>query len=438
MNGLVGHSGAYGCRLYCPTKGRHKPNTGIYYPALSLPLDYSVAGCDHADIDVHHIPPTSTDEYSQNLAHIMRSPNETQYKTRRKETGISKPSLFSGLPANRRLPVPSCFPADLMHLVSLNLTELLIDLWRGTLDCDPGDSRDTWDWAVLKGEVWKIHGKRVADTKPYLPGSFDRPPRNPAEKISSGYKAWEFLTYIFGLGPGVFLDVLPDIYWTHFCKLVAGIRLLYQRVIMRAQLLGAHKLLVSFVEEYEELYYQRKVERIHFCRQSVHALLHMAPEVVRVGPGGYYTQWTMERTIGNLGEEIKQPSNPYANLSQRGIRRSQVNALKAMIPDLEPNLDGLPRNSNNIGDGYIFLRARDASACLIDGNLGAAIWKFYEEQGYGDFEDDWFPHIVRWARLRLPNGQIARSAWKEKLKATKDVRMARNVKVFISLLCLLL
>ena len=43
----------------------------------------------------------------------------------------------------------------------------------------------------------------------------------------------------------------------------------------------------------------------------------------------------MERTIGNLGEEIRQPSNPFANLSQRGLRRSQVNALKAMIPDLE-------------------------------------------------------------------------------------------------------
>jgi hypothetical protein len=26
---------------------------------------------------------------------------------------------------------------------------------------------------VLKGEVWQIHGKRVGDMKPYLPGSFD-------------------------------------------------------------------------------------------------------------------------------------------------------------------------------------------------------------------------------------------------------------------------
>ena len=38
----------------------------------------------------------------------------------------------------------------------------------------------------------------------YLPGSFDCPPHNPAEKISSGYKVWKFLLYLYGLGPGVF------------------------------------------------------------------------------------------------------------------------------------------------------------------------------------------------------------------------------------------
>jgi hypothetical protein len=429
LNGLVGHSGAYGCRLYCPTKGRHKPNKPIYYPAMLLPRNYTIVGCNHGDLDVRNIPPTSIDEYSQNLAYVMHSSNDANFKVRRKETGIAKPSLFSGLPTNRILPIPGCFPADLMHLVSLNLTDLLLSLWRGSIDCDPADSRDTWDWAVLKGETWKVHGKQVADATPYLPGSFDRPPRNPAEKISSGYKACEFLTYIFCLGPGVFLDVLPNKYYSHFCKLVAGIRLLHQRSIIPEQLLRAHKLLVSFVEEFEILYYQRKVKHLHFCRQSLHALLHMAPEVVRVGPGVYYTQWTMERTIGNLGEEITQPSKPFANLSQCGIRCSQVNALKAMIPDLEPDPNRLPRGANNIGDGYVFLRARDESACLIDGCEGAAIRGFYQESGFGNFDASWFPHIVRWARIRLPSGQIARSAWKEKLKPIIGARMSRMVKV---------
>jgi hypothetical protein len=89
-----------------------------------------------------------------------------------------------------------------------------------------------------------------------------------------------------------------------------------------------------------------------------------------------------------------------------------------------------------LGDGYIFLRARDKSACLIDGNAGIAIWTFYEEQGFSDVDDNWFPHIVRWACLRLPNGQIARSSWKEKLKSLEDVWMAHNVKVNIFYLML--
>jgi len=109
-------------------------------------------------------------------------------------------------------------------------------------------------------------------------------------------------------------------YWRNYCKLVAGARLLHQRSITREQMLRGHQLIVSFVEEFELLYYQRKESRIHFCRQSIHALLHIGPEIPRLGPGAGYTQWPMERTIGNLGEEIRQPSQPFANLAERGTR----------------------------------------------------------------------------------------------------------------------
>ena len=101
-----------------------------------------------------------------------------------------------------------------------------------------------------------------------------------------------------------------------------------------------------------------------------------------------------------------------------------------MIPDLEPDSDHLPWGENDIGDDYVLLRARDATAYMIDGNEGAAIRNFYQEQGFGNFDESWFPHIVCWAWLRLPNGQIARSVWKEKLKPLEQVHMARNVKVF--------
>ena len=88
------------------------------------------------------------------------------------------------------------------------------------MDCDKTDDCRTWDWAILKGHLWKEHGEAVATTTPYLPGSFDQPPRNLAEKINSGYKAWEFLMYIYGLGPGLFYNILPEKYWENFCKLI--------------------------------------------------------------------------------------------------------------------------------------------------------------------------------------------------------------------------
>ena len=429
LNGLTGHSGAFGCRIYCPVKGRRKGSH--YYPALLKPANYDIEGSNHADVNGSHLPSGNEKEYLGALRKVLQSNTNAIYEENRKETGISKPSIFSGFPRERTLGVPNCFGADLMHLVSLNLTELLLGLWRGNtnvIGCDPLDDKNTWDWAVLTGEIWKRHGQHVENMRPYLPGSFDRPPRNPAKKISSGYKAWEYLTYVFGLGPAVFRGILPDKYWRNLCKLIRGIRLIQQRSITKAQLLEAHKLLVQFVLEFEELYYQRKAYRLHFCRQSVHALLHLVPEIIRLGPGIYYTQWAMERTIGNLGEEIKQPSQPFANLSERGLRRSQTNALKVMLPYLDEERK-LPRVSIKLGHGYILLGARDKyeqHVCDKDANAVCS----YLSQHFPDMLDpEWKPRFFRWARLHLPNGQIVRSLWKEKNKLLEKVRISHNVMV---------
>lgn len=315
-----------------------------------------------------------------------------------------------------------------MHLIALNLTDLLLGLWRGTIDCDPDDDKSTWDWVCLARNTWKDHGRRVAEAMPYLPGSFDRPPRNPAEKINSGYKAWEYLTYVYGLGPALLKGILPDKYWKNYCKLVRGVRLVHQRSIKMEELHEAHQLLVEFVEEFEQLYYQRKETHIHFCRQSIHALLHLVPEIIRLGPGVYYTQWTMERTIGNLGEEIRQPSQPFANLSERGLRRCQINALKSMMPDLEPER-GLPRVSDDLDDGYILLGDREKYPHTLPDAEVAAVRYYCSHIENTDVDPEWNPRIQKWARMRLPNGQIVRGGWKEKHKPLEKVRMGRNIKV---------
>lgn len=386
--GAVGHHGKSGCRVYCPFKGRHKPGGTHYYCARMKPTGFTMQGCDHNDVDLNtllgsHNTKDSKVRYDHNLDHLMRAPNKTQYEKRRLDTGLCKPSIFSGLPTKHSMGVPALFVLDIMHLPALNIPDLIIPLWRGTFECDKTDDKSNWTWAVLKDPVvWKAHGQSVADATEYIPGSFDRPPRNPAEKINSGYKAWEFLLYFFGLGPALLFGILPEPIWRNYCKCVRAFRILMQEEITPAELLESHTLMTEFSNEFEELYVQRRTDRIHFVRPCIHTASHFGPKTVRIGPGLYSGQWPMERTIGNLGEEVKCHKDPYANLSERGVRRCRVNALKALMPNLEPAENPLPRGSENLGDEFVLLRARDRYNYLVECPFqSAAIQKYLEDEG---------------------------------------------------------
>ena len=138
-----------------------------------------------------------------------------------------------------------------------------------------------------------------------------------------------------------------------------------QHQITLSNVREAHQALLLFAQEFEMLYCQCLPTRIHFVRPCIHSLVHLPREVIRISPLVCSSQWTLECTIGNLEEEMKQHSNPFANLSQRGIRRARINTLKAMIPDLD--VDGtaekhLPPGSKDVGDGYLLLHAREEEA----------------------------------------------------------------------------
>ncbi|KAF8508137.1 hypothetical protein JB92DRAFT_2619486, partial [Gautieria morchelliformis] len=45
FTGLVGHHGAFPCRIFCGLKGRHKPGGSHYYPTLLKPFHYDMEGC---------------------------------------------------------------------------------------------------------------------------------------------------------------------------------------------------------------------------------------------------------------------------------------------------------------------------------------------------------------------------------------------------------
>ena len=356
--------------------------------------------------------------YQENITKIIKPHDQNDYERNRKLTGLSKPSIIQGL--KHTLPVPLCFSLDLMHLI-INLGELTIPLWRSTLKCEGTDSKLTWDWATLTGDVWEAHGKLVAAATLYFPSSFHRPPRNPAEKISSGYKVTEYFHYLFGLGPGFFRAVLPHKYWHNFCKLVCSIWTIIQRRIIGSQTCEAHSYLIQFVEEYENLYYQWRMDHLHFCRPCLHSLLHTCPEIIRIGPGTYLTQYTMERQIGDLGQQVRQPSNPFTNLCQVALRRSQINALKSMCPELDTTSDvPLPAHSHDNNDGYIFLIPRQKRPMKLQGAEKVIMEAEFKRS-----------MIRKWGRLHLPNGQVAWSIFSEGRRMSPNTCVTQNLKVKI-------
>lgn len=445
VNGLVGHSGRYGCRLYCPVRGRRKKNSGHYYPALLKPdPPYDISGCTHDDIDPYDVPRRPQDEaaarYRRNLIQVASATNTTRYEKERLETGIAKMSLVSGLPADCILGIPNCFPPDIMHLSALNIPDLLISLWRATLTCEEPDNKDTWDWAIFRdADAWKAHGLAVSAASLLLPGSFDRLPRNIAEKLTSGYKAVEFLTYMYGLAPALLYGVLPEKYWRHHCKLVRGIRLVYQRQVTKDQIIEAHQLLTEYEEEFEKLYYQRASTRIHFVRQSIHALLHIGPGTFQFGPYSIFSQFPLERIIGDLGRDIRQDSNPYANLAMIAERRCMLNALIHIYPQFMPPPPLFPQYSTPLGDGYALLRKRERFPSAVASDAEAvALRQFFATSEDIRASNEWLakPSIARWARLRLPCGQTARSRWKDgRSTLMNPPRPSRHIKVCILSFC---
>ncbi|KIL54615.1 hypothetical protein M378DRAFT_134374 [Amanita muscaria Koide BX008] len=421
VSGQVGHKGALSCRVTCGMPARLRDRK--YYPAALKPFNSSTTGSGHPDIDVCTLGGPDPNQYQTNLRIVLQSKTITSYNQNRRLTGIVRPSICLGFEANAMFRIPMCFPIDLMHLISINIPQHLIHIWRNTSEVRFQYTGEKPDFIVLDNERdWNRHGDLVASTHQYLPASIDRPPRNPAAKINTQYKACEYMMYLWSLGPALFRLVLPHHLWTHFCKLVCGIRLVHQRRITYQQAVRAHNILNEWEYEFELKYYARDERRLHLVRPSVHAVIHLARETIRCGPLNLLAQWALETMIGNLGEEVHQHSNPYANLSERALLRAQMNVLKAIHPEVDTD-NPHPRGSLVLKHGYILLRACDRyDHNILDLNELQTLHDFLVQHDLPLISS-----LIRWARLRLPNGETVRCAWKE--LENRNTRTSRNVQI---------
>ncbi|KAK1227461.1 hypothetical protein PQX77_009546 [Marasmius sp. AFHP31] len=421
MSKLVGHHGRNGCRLLCNMPGRHKPGVGTYYPTLlrpdgQVPRPVPEASA-HPDIHPDTVTSPTVEDYQDRLQHVMDSPNATQYKKRQRKTGIRGPSLFTALP--KALPCPKLFPADLMHLY-LNLNQLILQLWKGDIEYNGDENPKDWPFAILHDpDIFDLFGLAVERACRYIPTCVEtRIPRNPAKKANTQYKATEYHMLIFGLCPGLLYGRMPDYLYQHFSQLVSATPVVLRRRKSLEELRQARKDLVEYVVLFEQYYYQRKIECLHFVRPCIHALLHIIEELIQVGSLTELSQWTTETTISHYERRLRLHSNPYGNLCVEVAEQAVTNAVYAMDPTLRVTLDSSESDSysQDVGSGYTSLHPRDDH--LMDLEAAHAFKQFCEvcewHEQAEQINEESPPVVKQFARLLLPIARLHGPSGKKK------------------------
>jgi hypothetical protein len=143
--------------------------------------------------------------------------------------------------------------------------------------------------------------------------------------------------------------------------------------------------------------------------------------------------------IGYLKEGLRLHSNPYANLAWVATRLCQINAIKAMKPDLLPHKSTVQERGTDLGDGFFALTPRDLSRRPVTHSEAQALDQYMAEN-HLEPNNDWLTRrqVMRWGRLACPNGSEVRTLWKEDLKAAEDVLVARHAEVCPKTLVLIL
>jgi hypothetical protein len=198
-----------------------------------------------------------------------------------------------------------------------------------------------------------------------IPTSYGRALRN-IYKYHRSFKAEEWANFLLYYSPVLLhgKDRLRQELFRHFCKLVTAIELAIDYEITFDDVDRIRTLLIEFVSEYEELYYQYDEQRISTCLPTFHLLLHLSESILNCGPAWVFWQFPCERVCGMLKPMVKSRVLSNRNLSLTILYQEQFNHLtfvtpswtilpcqrSTMLPEYTKDIDGhkilLPPSSN--------------------------------------------------------------------------------------------
>ncbi|QRV84316.1 Transposase family tnp2 [Ceratobasidium sp. AG-Ba] len=212
--------------------------------------------------------------------------------------------------------------------------EDLVSLWSST---DPAITDDGCEDYLISPADWAEIGRETEAASASIPSYFTRPlPNiNTQRRLYCG-ESWAF--WLLYIGPIVLRNRLADKYYNHFLELVSIVKCLIQFENSTERIEQLREEMAGYVERYEEYYYQYNYDRISVCKLTLHALLHVADDVLLCGP--VWTTWSYltERYCREVIACARQRVVPSATIAKFVLQLSQLSAVAMRFPEVRKAL----------------------------------------------------------------------------------------------------
>ncbi|KAJ7733997.1 hypothetical protein DFH07DRAFT_870901 [Mycena maculata] len=213
-----------------------------------------------------------------------------------------------------------------MHLIWENLIKNLTLLWIGDFKgLDEGGE----EYELAKA-VWEAIASQTAAASDTIPSAYgSRVPNIAKDRPNVSAEMWSFWTLY--LGPVLLRRKFRNIkYYRHFVELVRLLNICLQFEITDAEIEEVRIGFIKWVRVYEEIYFQKDVERMSTCPLTIHALLHIAPGIKFCGPVWCYWAFPMERYCGSLQPGIRSRRFPWASIDRYVLEVAQLTQIKTL------------------------------------------------------------------------------------------------------------
>lgn len=331
VNGMSGHSAVRGDRFTSVEAARSSVQKGSksqYYPFDPPENATQQYNPNRPVYRPEELPMRKQEDYWATLELLSNAKTAKERAAISRATGVAKIPTAAALSGFIH---PSFFPLDPFHLFYENGMPWLWDLM--TTHSTPAEA------VHIKPERVQTFGELVAKANRTLPPAFCGNVRDPFLKRQSQYKAYEWMALLhwYFLPIGLELEFNPNV--LHVFSLFAYIVDYAMTIKPRseADLVQLRKKISTFLTQFEQLFVGDDPEKIQRCRLCIFQLIHVPIHIKWYGSIRLGSQATCERTIGEMGHQIKSKKDPFANLTNIIVERESTRLVQLYHPQLVEN-----------------------------------------------------------------------------------------------------